>query len=252
MTMQSSNCETNPVFFSGDKCWLEQRADILEKEIKDLQTTIALKEQRGDDIEEDFIQDIANLEVKRCELSEIHETLGKLTDDMLNDSSTRFTDYSVGELKHVIEVKDEKIYFLKRKLNNKEKEIEALRTLVAKQQKEISGLMGRNGESVIMKDCGERDHVKYLTYLLENSAASLPSSDHFSVRPSADPPSSCNTFLPPPAPSEEILRKLFKKSEKLVGLIELQEYMIEGLKTEDKKHSGVVQDNKDELSNIQE
>ena len=124
-------------------------------------------------------------------LEKSNEIIGKFIsrDDMLNDSSTRFTDYSVGELKDVIEVK----YFLERKFNNKEKEIEALQTLVTKQQKEISGLMGRNGESVIMKDCDVRDHVKHLTYLLEksnkiignltqileNSAASLPSSDHF-------------------------------------------------------------------------
>jgi len=87
--MQFSNCETNPVFFSGDKCWLEKRAGILEKEIKDLQTIIALKEQRGDDTEEDTAkvlnQDIANLEVKRCKLSEIHEMLGDLTDDLLEN-----------------------------------------------------------------------------------------------------------------------------------------------------------------------
>lgn len=83
VTMQSSNCKTNTELFSGNMWGLEKKAGILEKEIKDLQTTIALKEKRGDDMEKDFIQDIANLEDKRCELSEIYEMLGELTDDLL-------------------------------------------------------------------------------------------------------------------------------------------------------------------------
>jgi hypothetical protein len=194
------------------------------------------------------------------------------------DSPTCSTDYSLNAPKHMIRTKND--------------EIEALRNLVAKQQNQISDLMECNEESV-MGYRAERDHVERLTYFLEksneriydltqilkdkerenfelrklvqelgNSVASLPSSDHFSVRPSADPPSSCNTFLPPPArapapapasaalarvpaPSEdeEILEGLLKQSDELVGLIESQECEIEDLR-------GEVQDNKNKLSEV--